>query len=80
VSVKNGLFKRLISLIIILIIVSLFGGVIYCMITGSEHLFAMVIVAMIVPVIIYLLLWVKKVFSKSDERGLNIDGESGKEE
>jgi hypothetical protein len=78
--VKNGLFKRLISLIIILIIVSLFGGVIYCMITGSEHLFAMVIVAMIVPVIIYLLLWVKKVFSKSDERGLNIDGESGKEE
>ena len=77
---KNGLFKRLISLIIILIIVSLFGGVIYCMITGSEHLFAMVIVAMIVPVIIYLLLWVKKVFSKSDERGLDIDGESGKEE
>ena len=77
---KNGLFKRLISLIIILIIVSLSGGVIYCMITGSEHLFAMVIVAMIVPVIIYLLLWVKKVFSKSDERGLDIDGESGKEE
>lgn len=76
---KNSLFKRLISLLIILIIVSLFGGVIYCIITGSKYLLPMVFVSMIVPVIIYLILWVKKVFSKSDERGFEIDGESGEE-
>ena len=76
---KNSLFKRLMSLLIILIIVSLFGGVIYCIITGSKYLLPMVFVSMIVPVIIYLILWVKKVFSKSDERGFEIDGESGEE-
>lgn len=76
---KTNLVKRLISLLIILIIVSLFGGVIYCIITGSKYLLPMVFVSMIVPVIIYLILWVKKVFSKSDERGFEIDGESGEE-
>ena len=78
-TVKTNLVKRLISLLIILIIVSLFGGVIYCIITGSKYLLPMVFVSMIVPVIIYLILWVKKVFSKSDERGFEIDGESGEE-
>jgi len=77
--VKNNIFKRLISLLIILIIVSLFGGVIYCIITGSKYLLPMVFVSMIIPVVIYLIVWVKKVFSKSDERGFDIDGESDEE-
>ena len=51
---KNNIFKRLISLLIILIIVSLFGGVIYCIITGSKYLLPMVFVSIIIPVAIYL--------------------------
>ena len=74
------MFKRLISVLIILIIVSLFGGVIYCIITGSKYLLPMVFVSIIIPVAIYLVVWVGKVFSKSDEKGLESDGKSGKEE
>ena len=40
----------------------------------------MVFVSIIIPVAIYLVVWVGKVFSKSDEKGLESDGKSGKEE
>ena len=70
---KPNLFKRILSLMIILIIVSLFVGIIYCIITGSKYLLPMVFTSMIVPVIIYLFVWVSKVFSKNDEKGPDID-------
>ena len=74
---KPNLFKRILALMIILIIVSLFVGVIYCIITGSKYLLPMVFTSMIVPVIVYLFVWVGKVFSKDEEKGSDTDGRTG---
>lgn len=64
---KHSLFSRIMALISVFVIVALIGGVIYCIATDSEYLMAMMFTAIIVPLIIYLLVWLKKVFSKSDD-------------
>ena len=74
---KHSLFSRIIALLSVVLILGLFGGVIYCIVTGSEHLMAMMFTAIIVPLVIYLLLWLKKVFSKTED---SIDDTIHKEE
>ena len=64
---KHSLFSRIMALLSVIVIVALIGGVIYCIATDSEYLMAMMFTAIIVPLIIYLLVWLKKVFSKSDD-------------
>ena len=74
---KHSLFSRIIALLAVALILGLFGGVIYCMVTGSEHLMAMMFTAIVVPLIIYLLVWLKKVFSKTEDSiDYTIDKES----
>lgn len=62
---KHSLFSRIMALLSVAVIAALIGGVIYCIVTDSEYLMAMMFTAIIVPLIIYLLVWLKKVFSKS---------------
>ena len=59
---KNSLFIRVLSIILILIYLALLGIFLYCMITGSEYLLAMLFVIIIYPIILYIFLWLKKVF------------------
>ena len=74
---KHSLFSRIIALLAVALILGLFGGVIYCIVTGSEHLMAMIFTAIVVPLIIYLLVWLKKVFSKTEDSiDYTIDKES----
>ncbi len=74
---KHSLFSRIIALLAVALILGLFGGVIYCIVTGSEHLMAMMFTAIVVPLIIYLLVWLKKVFSKTEDSiDYTIDKES----
>ncbi len=64
---KHSLFSRIMALLSVVIIIGLIGGVVYCIVTESEHLMAMMFTAIIVPLIIYLLVWLKKVFSNSND-------------
>jgi TRAP-type C4-dicarboxylate transport system permease large subunit len=74
---KRSLFSRILALLAVALILGLFGGVIYCIVTGSEHLMAMMFTAIVVPLIIYLLVWLKKVFSRTDDSiDYTIDKES----
>jgi hypothetical protein len=74
------------ALLSVFVIVGLIGGVIYCIVTDSEYLMAMMFTAIIVPLIIYLLVWLKKVFSKSDDivddikADEDVPGKDGKKE
>lgn len=61
---KNGTFARVFALVLLGIYVVLLGGFIYTIISGSEFLWAMLFVIIIYPIIIYLLLWLKKVFTR----------------
>ena len=64
---KHSLFSRIMALLALALIIGLVGGVIYCIVTDSEHLMAMMFTAIVVPLIIYLLVWLKKVFGKTDD-------------
>ncbi|SEP92967.1 hypothetical protein SAMN02910369_00904 [Lachnospiraceae bacterium NE2001] len=60
---KPNLFFRILAIILLLIYLVLLGVFIFFLITGSEYLMAMLFVIIIYPVILYILVWLKKVFS-----------------
>lgn len=61
---KASLAARIIAILCLLMFAVMIGIFIYFIITGSEYILAMLFVVIIFPVIIYLIVWLKKVFSK----------------
>lgn len=61
---KRSPIVRIISIILLLGYLVLLGIFIYMIITGSKYLFPMIFVIIIYPVILYLMVWLRKVFSK----------------
>ncbi len=61
---KTSLVTRIVAIICLLIFAIMLGIFIYLVITGSEYILAMLFVIIIFPVILYLIVWLRKVFSK----------------
>ena len=61
---KASLAARIIAILCLLMFAVMIGIFIYFIITGSEYILAMLFVVIIFPVIIYLIIRHKKVFSK----------------
>lgn len=61
---KASLAARIIAILCLLMFAVMIGIFIYFIITGSEYILAMLFVVILFPVIIYLIVWLKKVFSK----------------
>ena len=61
---KASLEARIIAILCLLMFAVMIGIFIYFIITGSEYILAMLFVVILFPVIIYLIVWLKKVFSK----------------
>ena len=60
---ENTLFARIFAIASIVLIVCLIGWIIWGIVTGSEHLIQIVFTAIIIPMILYFFVWIKKVFS-----------------
>lgn len=63
---KSSPVIRALSLILILVYLVLLGIFIYFMISGSEYLLAMLFVIIVYPIILYVFVWLKKVFSNKE--------------
>ena len=61
---KASLAARIIAILCLLMFAVMIGIFIYFIITGSEYILALLFVVILLPVIIYLIVWLKKVFSK----------------
>ena len=61
---KTSLLARIFATLCLLIFAVMIGIFIYFIITGSEYIMAMLFVVIIFPVILYLIVWVRNVFSR----------------
>ena len=61
---KTSLLARIFATLCLLIFAVMIGIFIYFIITGSEYIMAMLFVVIIFPVILYLIVWLRKVFSR----------------
>ena len=63
-KVKTSLLLRIVAILLLLGYLALLGIFIYMVIAGSKYIFAMIFVLIMYPLILYLMTWLKKVFSK----------------
>lgn len=61
---NKNILKRIISIILLLGFVVLLGIFIYTIVSGSAYVIQMLFVVIIYPVIIYIVVWLRKVFEK----------------
>ncbi|MBQ1328567.1 MAG: hypothetical protein IIY49_11085 [Eubacterium sp.] len=64
ITEKKSLAERIISIIALIILFGLIGWLIYAIVTGSDLILAILFVNVIYAFIVYIFLWLKKVFSK----------------
>ncbi|GEM_PF-4420396 len=64
VRVTRPLRARVMAWILLGVIFLLLAGFIICLITGSRYMYGMLFLLIFVPVFFYLMLWIKKVFSR----------------
>ena len=55
---------RVLAIIGLVIMAFLICWLIFCIITGSQYTLAVLFVTIIIPIILYIFLWLKKVFSR----------------
>ena len=55
---------RIIAILLLFFYACLFGLFIYMLITGSRYIFAMIFILIMYPVLLYVMVWLRKVFSK----------------
>jgi len=68
---KNNIFIRIIAMIILGIYLVLLGIFVYMLFSGSNYVIQMLFVIIVFPVVIYLFVWLRKVFdnfNKFDNR------------
>ena len=61
---KKSTALRIIAILLLVFYVCLFGVFIYMIITGSSHIFAMIFIIIMYPVLLYIMVWLRKVFGK----------------
>lgn len=61
---KRSTFARVMAVIGLLIMLGLIVWLVISLITGSEQTIAVLFLTILYPVIIYLFIWIKKVFSR----------------
>ncbi len=59
--------KRIIAIVLLVIMAVLFGIFIYCIIFNQKYVIPMLFVVIIFPILVYLFIWVRKVFNKSED-------------
>ncbi len=64
---SHSLISRVVAVILLIIFLCLIVSFIYMVITGSEYTFSMLFLVIIYPLIIYLFVWLKKVFSRKED-------------
>ena len=64
---KKSKASRVIAIILLAIFAIMLGIFIYFIITGSQYILAMLFVVIVYPIIIYIILWLRKVFNKNEE-------------
>ena len=64
---KKPFIIRLFALILLIGFVILLICYIYMLITGSKYSFSMLFLVIIYPIIIYIFIWLKKVFNNRNE-------------
>ena len=62
-KVKTSLLLRIVAILLLLGYLALLGIFIYMVIAGSKYIFAMIFVLIMYPLILYLMTWLRKVFS-----------------
>jgi len=65
--VKRSKLSRVLAILLLAIYAVLLGIFIYLVIVQSQYILAMLFVIIIYPIIIYIILWLNKVFSKNEE-------------
>ena len=60
---KRGVLSRAMAIIALAILAALFVWFIICVITGSQYTMAVLFCLIIYPILLYIALWLKKVFS-----------------
>lgn len=64
---KRSKLSRVLAILLLAIYAVLLGIFIYLVIVQSQYILAMLFVIIIYPIIIYIILWLNKVFSKNEE-------------
>ena len=64
---KRSKLSRVLAILLLAIYAVLLGIFIYFVIVQSQYILAMLFVIIIYPIIIYIILWLNKVFSKNEE-------------
>lgn len=62
-KVKTSLLLRIVAILLLFGYLALLGIFIYMVIAGSKYIFAMIFVLIMYPLILYLMTWLRKVFS-----------------
>jgi len=60
---KRGVLSRVMAILALAILAALFIWFIVCVITGSQYTMAVLFCLIIYPILLYIALWLKKVFS-----------------
>ena len=61
------LIKRIVAIVLLGIYLVLLGTFIYMLFSGSTYVVQMLFVFIIYPIILYLFIWIRKVFDKKEE-------------
>ncbi len=65
--VRHSLPSRILAIVLLLIFVGILIGYIYTIVTKSKYTFSMLFLVIIYPLIVYLILWLKKVFDRKED-------------
>ena len=63
----HSLFLRIIAIVIIISMIGLLGAFVWCIISGSKYIIQMLFLVIIYPMVIYVMIWLKKVFDKRED-------------
>ena len=63
---QKGIFSRIVAIILLLGLIVVFGGFIYSIIIG-KYIIQMLFIVIMYPLLIYLFIWVKKVYSRKED-------------
>ncbi len=63
----SKIFVRIFAVLALLVMLGLLGGLIYCIFFNGKYLIQMLFLVIIYPVILYIMVWLKKVFDKRED-------------
>ena len=64
---KTGIVSRILAFLALLIMVGLIVAFIWCIFSGSKYIIQMLFLVIIYPVIVYVMVWLRKVFDRKED-------------